>query len=93
MASTPGYDPNTIPDDIASLNKADPSVLTNRAIQSLYPPGSTFKVVTAAAAIDSGKAHAGRADLSGRVAAGVQRGAARRTTAASNSATSTCGPR
>ena len=56
MASTPGYDPNQVPDDIASLNKADPSVLTNRAIQSLYPPGSTFKVVTAAAALDSGKA-------------------------------------
>ena len=56
MASTPGFDPNQVPNDIATLNKADPSVLTNRAIQSLYPPGSTFKVVTAAAAIDSGKA-------------------------------------
>jgi peptidoglycan glycosyltransferase len=56
MASTPGYDPNTVPDDQDQLNKADPSVLTNRAIQSLYPPGSTFKVVTAAAALDSGAA-------------------------------------
>ena len=56
MASTPGYDPNTVPDDQDQLNNADPSVLTNRAIQSLYPPGSTFKVVTAAAALDSGAA-------------------------------------
>ena len=56
MASTPGYDPNTVPNDQDQLNKADPSVLTNRAIQSLYPPGSTFKVVTAAAALDSGVA-------------------------------------
>ena len=56
MASTPGYDPNTVPSDQDQLNKADPSVLTNRAIQSLYPPGSTFKVVTAAAALDSGAA-------------------------------------
>jgi peptidoglycan glycosyltransferase len=56
MASTPGYDPNRVPSDQDQLNKADPSVLTNRAIQSLYPPGSTFKVVTAAAALDSGVA-------------------------------------
>ena len=56
MASTPGFDPNNVPDDLDQFNKADPSVLTNRAIQSLYPPGSTFKVVTAAAALDSGAA-------------------------------------
>lgn len=56
MASTPGYDPNTVPDDQDQLNTADPSVLTNRAIQDAYPPGSTFKVVTAAAALDSGAA-------------------------------------
>ena len=56
MASTPGFDPNKVPDDLDQLNNADPSVLTNRSIQSLYPPGSTFKVVTAAAALDSGAA-------------------------------------
>lgn len=56
MASTPGFDPNRVPEDLDQLNRADPSVLTNRAIQSLYPPGSTFKVVTAAAALDSGAA-------------------------------------
>src|SRR4029079_16351687 len=56
MASTPGFDPNRVPEDQDQLNKADPSVLTNRAIQDVYPPGSTFKVVTAAAALDSGAA-------------------------------------
>jgi len=56
MASTPGFDPNEIPTDIATFNKADPPVLANRTIQELYPPGSTFKVVTAAAALDSGTA-------------------------------------
>ncbi len=56
MASTPGFDPNRVPEDQAQLNTADPSVLTNRAIQDAYPPGSTFKVVTAAAALDSGTA-------------------------------------
>lgn len=54
MASTPGFDPNTVPADQDKLNNADPSVLTNRAIQRPYPPGSTMKVVTAAAALDSG---------------------------------------
>ena len=56
MASSPGFDPNEVPDHLDQFNEADPSVLTNRAIQSLYPPGSTFKVVTAAAALDSGAA-------------------------------------
>lgn len=56
MASTPGFDPNTVPEDQKQLNQASPSVLTNRAIQDAYPPGSTFKVVTAAAALDSGTA-------------------------------------
>lgn len=57
MASTPGYDPNTIPTDQQDLLEGgQASGLFDRAIQGLYPPGSTFKVVTAAAAIDSGEA-------------------------------------
>jgi penicillin-binding protein A len=51
MANIPGYDPNkiTAPGGIG----AGASTL-NRATQAHYPPGSTFKVVTASAAIDSG---------------------------------------
>ena len=58
MASTPGYDPNLIPEQIGELNDPPPGappVLINRATQNPYPPGSTMKVVTAAAALDSGE--------------------------------------
>jgi peptidoglycan glycosyltransferase len=55
MASTPDYNPNQVPEQYAQLNKAANSPLFNRATQASYPPGSTFKVVTAAAALDSGK--------------------------------------
>jgi peptidoglycan glycosyltransferase len=59
MASSPGYDPNRIPDPkyFARLNsKAEEAnaPLINRAAQGRYPPGSTFKVVTAAAGLESG---------------------------------------
>jgi peptidoglycan glycosyltransferase len=55
MASQPDYDPNRVPQQYAELNKQTNSPLFNRATQGGYPPGSTFKVVTAAAALDSGK--------------------------------------
>lgn len=55
LASVPDFDPNRIPTDFRRLNRAPQSPLFDRAVQSGYPPGSTFKVVTAAAAIDSGK--------------------------------------
>jgi peptidoglycan glycosyltransferase len=57
MVSTPGYDPNAIgkPGVFRELNgPASGSPLLDRATQATYPPGSTFKVVTAAAAIDTG---------------------------------------
>jgi peptidoglycan glycosyltransferase len=55
MVSIPEYDPNLIPSDFGRLN-ADPNKpLLNRTTQELYPPGSTFKVVTATAALDSGE--------------------------------------
>nr|MBA2643840.1 penicillin-binding protein 2 [Solirubrobacterales bacterium] len=60
MASTPSYDPDAIDDaGTSQLNRAAGSPLLNRATQGLYPPGSTFKVVTAAAAQDSGDYTAG----------------------------------
>lgn len=57
MASVPGYDPNTVKDQqqFNALNKDTDAPLLNRTTQAGYPPGSTFKVVTAIAAIDSGR--------------------------------------
>jgi peptidoglycan glycosyltransferase len=55
MASVPSYDPNQVPDRFEELSDSEPPALPNRATQSGYPPGSTFKVVTAAAALDTGE--------------------------------------
>jgi peptidoglycan glycosyltransferase len=57
MASVPGYDPNTVKDqhEFSQLNRDKDAPLLNRNTQAGYPPGSTFKVVTAIAAIDSGR--------------------------------------
>jgi peptidoglycan glycosyltransferase len=55
MASVPGFDLNSVTDNFARLVRAPDAPLLDRAAQSGYPPGSTFKVVTAAAAIDSGR--------------------------------------
>lgn len=51
MVSNPSYDPNTASENMQDwLNlSSDDSVLLNRATQGLYPPGSTFKMVTATA--------------------------------------------
>jgi peptidoglycan glycosyltransferase len=55
MASTPGFDPNTVPDQFQDLNRDESAPLVNRSTQSTYPPGSTMKVVTATAALDTGE--------------------------------------
>ncbi len=62
MVSLPTYDPNDLAShDLAAvtqksreLNENPAEPLLNRAIQTRLPPGSTFKVVTAAAAIEKG---------------------------------------
>lgn len=55
LVSQPPYNPNDIPDRFAQLNRDPGSPLFDRATQSGYAPGSTMKVVTATAALDSGK--------------------------------------
>jgi penicillin-binding protein A len=58
LASNPSYDPNGLgdPATFARLNRDRANApLLNRATQNGYPPGSTMKVVTAAAALDSGR--------------------------------------
>lgn len=51
MTSTPAFDPKNI--DKADLSEGS-SVLVNRAIQGRYVPGSIFKVITLAAALNNG---------------------------------------
>ena len=53
MVSIPAYDPNSIPDNYGDLNQDPASPLLDRSVQSGYPPGSTMKVVTTAAALDT----------------------------------------
>ncbi|MDQ7841902.1 MAG: penicillin-binding protein 2 [bacterium] len=47
MAAHPRYDPNAV-------GRAQDSVLANRAISAVYEPGSTFKIILAAAALEAG---------------------------------------
>jgi len=59
MASSPTYNANLITHHYSQIAKirgscGDASALQNNATVGLYPPGSTFKMVTAAAALDSG---------------------------------------
>ncbi len=55
LASNPSYDPNRVPYELEELNENElEAPLFDRATQGQYPPGSTFKVVTAAAGLDSG---------------------------------------
>jgi peptidoglycan glycosyltransferase len=68
MASTPGYDPNPLRSPSAYKRLEHDSTgapLVNRATQFGYAPGSTFKVVTATAAIDTGR-YTPQSLLSGR---------------------------
>jgi peptidoglycan glycosyltransferase len=60
MAATPSFDPNALRSETTYLKlrretEANPprKSLVNRALQFGYAPGSTFKVVTATAAIDT----------------------------------------
>lgn len=54
IASVPSYDPNDFEGAFSALNSDATSPMLNRALQGLYPPGSTFKMFTASAALDSG---------------------------------------
>ncbi|WP_210593253.1 penicillin-binding protein 2 [Streptomyces sp. GESEQ-35] len=60
VVSTPSYDPSSLTDaDTAGdawtkLNKDSDKPMTNRALRQPLPPGSTFKLVVAAAALEDG---------------------------------------
>ena len=63
LVSSPSYDPNLLashsPADVRRnykrLDSAKARPMLNRALRQTYPPGSTFKVVTTAAALESGR--------------------------------------
>jgi len=59
MASSPGFDPAVFAqknnDEITRLFSDPHSLLINRAISSTYPAGSIFKIIVAAAALESKK--------------------------------------
>ncbi|MET8313948.1 penicillin-binding protein 2 [Rhodococcus erythropolis] len=94
MVSTPSYDPNLLAShDGAETTKAwdelnaDPNdPLVNRAISQTYPPGSTFKVLTTAAALGNG------ATLDDQLTAAPQITLPGTNTTLENYNGSTCGP-
>ena len=58
--SSPSFDPNLFVRGISSrdysaLTENDHRPLANKVVQGVYPPGSTFKMVTALAALDDGQ--------------------------------------
>ncbi|SNB61413.1 peptidoglycan glycosyltransferase [Arboricoccus pini] len=59
MASVPSYDPGTftnpLPPDVWAALRDDPAhPLINKCVRGQYPPGSTFKMMTALAALEAG---------------------------------------
>ncbi len=70
MVSKPVFDPNEFSQGISfarwkQLNSGGAFPLLNRAIQSAYPPGSTFKVVTMLAGLRQGLVHDGSHEPTG----------------------------
>ncbi|MBR5020694.1 MAG: hypothetical protein IKY17_03610 [Oscillospiraceae bacterium] len=55
MASYPTYDLSTFREVYAELLEAEGAPLMNRAIQGIYPPGSTYKMSTLISAMENGK--------------------------------------
>jgi len=54
LASVPAYDPNRLDARWPALVHDPASPLLDRSTSGLYPPGSTFKIVTASDALDAG---------------------------------------
>ena len=54
MVSLPDFNPETIEKDWPSMMEDENSPFLARATQGLYPPGSTYKIVTAAGVYDNG---------------------------------------
>ncbi len=64
LVSSPSFDPNTLlgadAGPVGEALESDPAQpLLGRAFEQTYPPGSVFKIVTAAAALEAGAANPG----------------------------------
>jgi peptidoglycan glycosyltransferase len=53
MYSSPSFDPSSVQRNFGRLGRRTDAPLLNRATEGLYAPGSTFKTVTATAALDT----------------------------------------
>ncbi len=53
MVSKPSYDPNKLEENWKKISTDEQRPLLNRAVSGLYPPGSTFKVVTGVSAFEN----------------------------------------
>ena len=58
VVNRPAFDPNDIGKSFSGLRSRPDSPLLDRGLDGLYPPGSTFKIVTASAALDRGAINA-----------------------------------
>jgi peptidoglycan glycosyltransferase len=54
MVSYPRYDPNKLESSWKDINSNEDKPLLNRATMGLYPPGSVFKIIVAAAGLETG---------------------------------------
>lgn len=54
MVSYPRYDPNALESTWKDINSNEGKPLLNRATMGLYPPGSVFKIIVAAAGLEKG---------------------------------------
>ena len=54
LGSAPSFDANRFSKDYSRLRKDENAPLSNRAVQGGYPTGSTFKLITAVAALEGG---------------------------------------
>ncbi len=53
LQAYPDFDPNTVAANWETLKEDEKSPLVNRATQGLYPPGSTFKLISALAVMEN----------------------------------------
>lgn len=53
MVSKPSFDPNSIQEIFPTLSQDEDTPFLNRAVSGLYPPGSSFKIITALSALEN----------------------------------------